>query len=52
MGRTPYAFHNNIDDLIEEIYGGYICFDSDYPAYCKHFIFNLLQTNPRKRLTL
>lgn len=53
MGYTPYYYEDdNIEELLESMYGGYISFDEDLPSECKHFIFNLLQTNPSKRMKL
>ena len=51
-GETPYPYENNIKKMVEEIYNGYIEIDEFYPGYVRHLILNLLQPNPKKRLTL
>ena len=52
MGHTPYSFNEDIEELVEEMYGGHTGFDEHYPCHCRHLIFNLLQTNPQKRLSI
>jgi serine/threonine protein kinase len=53
MGYTPYEFDGeDINGLLESIYDGYIDFSQTLPQECRHFVFNLLQTNPNKRMTL
>lgn len=52
IGETPFRFEGNIKSLVDEIYSGYVSFDEDFPEDARHFIFNLLQTNPKKRLTI
>ena len=52
-GYVPYSLdEDNIDGLVDSMYEGYAHLDEDYPSYCRHLIFNLLQTNPRKRMTI
>ena len=52
MGETPYTYENSIVQLLDQIYNGFISLDEVFPDYVKHFIMNLLQPNPSKRLTL
>ena len=52
MGETPYPFNDSLKELEDSIYNGMIRFDKFIPDEGRHFILNLLQTNPRKRLTL
>lgn len=52
MGETPYPFENNIKKLVDEIFSGYLNFDDSFPEYSLNFIMNLLEPNPKKRLTL
>jgi serine/threonine protein kinase len=53
MGYTPYEFDGeDIESLLESIYGGYLNFEESLPKECRHFVFNLLQTNPKKRMSL
>lgn len=53
MGYTPYQYDDkDIDGLVENIYEGYMSFDPSLPNECRHFVFNLLQTNPNKRMSL
>lgn len=53
MGYTPYTYEeDDINGLLESMYGGYVSFDEELPNDCKNFVFSLLQTNPNKRLSL
>ena len=52
MGYTPYQFTGSLKELEDDIYNGMIHFDKFIPDEGRHFIFNLLQPNPKKRLTL
>lgn len=34
------------------MFEGHLNLDSEYPSDCRHFIYNLLETNPSRRLNL
>ena len=52
MGETPFQYEGKIKKLLNEIYSGYVPFDKDFPEDARNFTFNLLQANPKKRLTI
>jgi|LakMenEpi03Aug12_release.lakeMendotaPanAssembly.Ray.scaffolds.fasta_scaffold5428879_1 hypothetical protein len=53
MGYTPYTYEEgNINSLLESIYGSHASFDPELPAYCKKFVYGLIQPNPLKRMNI
>lgn len=52
MGEVPFTLGKNIDKLVEKMYGGYTYISESYPSECRHLIFNILNTNPKKRFSL
>ena len=52
MGHPPYDFEGNLTTFTDKFYDGYLPFDEQFPEKVRHLIFNLIQTNPRKRLIL
>lgn len=53
MGYTPYEYvQDDIDGLLEAIFEGHMAVDEELPTYCKKFVYNLLQTNPAKRMSI
>lgn len=50
MGYTPfYSSNGDPNNILENIFGGYISFDEDYPGYCKKFVFFFIANEPDKK---